>query len=123
MCLSCCLSPSQNVKLSSFTSKSCSESKEMYRKACCTCKVVVLSILTYYVFDVLIAVDVTLAPYGPLERTILVYVTELNFPRYTCNTAHKLQVSMSLFKPTRPSFHFTLYNDVNATRAVIGRCQ
>ena len=38
-------------------------------------------------------------------------------------TAHKLQVFMSLFKPTRPSFHFTLYNDVNASRTVIGRCQ
>ena len=37
----CSRSP-QNVKLGIFTSKSCSDGKEMYKKAWCTCKVVVL---------------------------------------------------------------------------------
>ena len=39
-----CSSPPQNMKLGIFTSKSCSDGKEMYKKAWCTCKVVVLSI-------------------------------------------------------------------------------
>ena len=40
--LPACLRPSQNVKSSIFTWQSCSDGKEMYKKASCTCKVVVL---------------------------------------------------------------------------------
>ena len=34
----------KNVKIGSFTSKSCNDGKEMYKNACCICKVVVLLI-------------------------------------------------------------------------------
>ena len=34
--------PSKSMKLGIFTFYSCSDSKEMYKKACCTCRVVVL---------------------------------------------------------------------------------
>ena len=37
-----CLRPSQNVKLGIFTGSRAVDSKEMYKKAWCTCKVVVL---------------------------------------------------------------------------------
>ena len=37
-----CSRPPQNVKLGIFTSLSCSDCKEMYKKAWCTCKAVVL---------------------------------------------------------------------------------
>ena len=36
------LTPPLNVKLGSFTSKSCNDGKEMYKKALCTCKVIKL---------------------------------------------------------------------------------
>ena len=39
-----CPSPPQNVKLRTFTSQSCNDGKEMYKKALCSCKVVVLLI-------------------------------------------------------------------------------
>ena len=51
-----CSSPPKNVKLRSFTLWSCSDGNEMYKKAC-TCKVVVLPILTV-LFTVLVAVAV-----------------------------------------------------------------
>ena len=37
-----CSSPPQNVKFGTFTSLSCRDGNEMYKKTCCTCKVVVL---------------------------------------------------------------------------------
>ena len=37
-----CLRPSQNVKLGIFTGSRAVDGKEMYKKARCTCKVVVL---------------------------------------------------------------------------------
>ena len=40
----------QNVKLGIFMSYSCSDGKEMYKKAWCTCKVIVLLIQTYCLF-------------------------------------------------------------------------
>ena len=40
-----CLRPSQNVKLGIFTGSRAVDSKEMYKKAWCTCKVVVLAFL------------------------------------------------------------------------------
>ena len=39
-----CSRPGQNVKLGSFTLQSCSDGKEMFKRAWCTCKVVVLLI-------------------------------------------------------------------------------
>ena len=39
-----CSRPPQNLKFGIFTSLSCSDGKEMYKKAWCTCKVVVLLI-------------------------------------------------------------------------------
>ena len=39
-----CVLPLHNVKLGIFTSWSCSDGKEMYKKAWCTCKMVVLLI-------------------------------------------------------------------------------
>ena len=51
----------QNVKLAIFSSQSCNDGKEMYKKALCTCKVVVLLILPYRFFAVLVAVAVVVA--------------------------------------------------------------
>ena len=49
-----CYRPGQNVKLGSFTLQSCSDGKEMFKRAWCRCKVVVLPIWTYaYLFAVL----------------------------------------------------------------------
>ena len=41
-----CVHPQKNVKLGIFTSWSCNDGKEMYKKAWCTCRVVVLLIST-----------------------------------------------------------------------------
>ena len=49
-----CSRPPQNVKLGSFTSKSCNDGKEMYKKAWCTCKIIVLTIETFCFFAVLV---------------------------------------------------------------------
>ena len=40
------------VKSGSFTSLSCSDCKEIYKRVCCTCKVVVFQIYTYIFFAV-----------------------------------------------------------------------
>ena len=37
----------------------------MYKKACCTCKVVVLQIYSYWFFAVLVAVVVAVVAYAP----------------------------------------------------------
>ena len=41
-----------------LTLQLCSDGKEMYKKVCCTCKAVVLLILTYCFFDSLVAIAV-----------------------------------------------------------------
>ena len=48
-----CLRPSQNVKLGIFTDSRAVDGKEMYKKALCTCKVVVLpyQAITYLTFS------------------------------------------------------------------------
>ena len=51
-----CLRPPEKVKLGNFTSQSCKNGKEMYKKVRCTCKVVVLPTKPIVVFDVLVAV-------------------------------------------------------------------
>ena len=51
-----CSRPRQNVNLSTFTLQSCNNGKEMYQKAWCTCKVVVLPISPIHFFVVLVAV-------------------------------------------------------------------
>ena len=52
------LSSPKNVKLGIFTSSSCSDSKKMYKKACCKCRVVVLPIQPIAFFSVLVPVDI-----------------------------------------------------------------
>ena len=54
----------KNVKLGTFTWKSCSDSKEMYKKAWCTCKVVGSPIYCCF-FVVLVAVAVVVAVVVP----------------------------------------------------------
>ena len=56
----CSRSP-QNVKLGIFTSLSCCDCKEMYKKALCSCKVVVLPIKTNCFFAVLVDVAIVVA--------------------------------------------------------------
>ena len=46
-----CSSPRQNVKLGTFTLWSCNDGWEMYKKAWCKCKVVVLPIQTHCFFS------------------------------------------------------------------------
>ena len=48
-----CLRPTQNVKLGIFTDSRAVDGKEMYKKALCTCKVVVLpyQAITYLTFS------------------------------------------------------------------------
>ena len=50
--------PPQNVKFGTYTLKSKNDGKEMYKKGCCTRKVVVLLIKRYCSFAVLVAVAV-----------------------------------------------------------------
>ena len=56
----------KNLQLGIFTSQSCKDGKEMYKKVLCTCKVVVLLNKPIAFFDVLVAVAVVVAkaPHG-----------------------------------------------------------
>ena len=53
--------PPQNVKLGGFTSYSCSDGNEMYKRGSSTCKIVVLLIQTCRYFAVLVALAVGVA--------------------------------------------------------------
>ena len=50
-----CLRSPEKLKVGNFTSQSCKNGNEMYKKVRCTCKVVVMP-TSIVVFDVLVAV-------------------------------------------------------------------
>ena len=64
------------MKLGIFISQSCSDGREMYKKVCCTCKVVVLLFETYCFFDVLVAVVGSQSRYFEAETQSVVTVLQ-----------------------------------------------
>ena len=73
------------LKIGPFTSQSCSDGKEMYKKTWCTCRVVVLPIKTYCFFAVLFAVAVIVSTpnkinkwCSPLKSFFLFFLQEKN---------------------------------------------